>query len=267
MKYHNLLYFIMQDGVDEYNERTKCYTRRVFSEAVSLRSVDHIFSSRKIHPFISAAEAAWMLGGSTSTVWLNTQTTIWKKFEDEPGLIRTAYGHRWRFAFERDQLKEAIELLKKDPTTRQALVMSWDPRCDGLRNQGLVKNVPCPFAFSLFISEDMGRVVVYQRSCDVMAGLPYDLMTYYIIGQAIFNSVGKRFYGVDILIGDAHIYESHWKIADKTIQARQPSSLHMLGHPFTIDEIVNDREGFMSCYRKLYTNVPFEVEEKLEVAQ
>ena len=266
MRYKDLIYSIMQDGVNELNERTRCYTKRLFAQTVSLRDVDNIFCPRKIYPHISAAEAVWMLGGSKSTAWLNKQTKIWEKFEDSPGIIETAYGHRWRVAFGRDQITQAIMLLKKDPSSRQALVMSWDPRTDGLMNQGKVKNVPCPFAFNLFISEGEGRVVVYQRSCDVMAGLPYDLMTYFILGQAIFNSVDKPFYGVDIMIGDAHVYEEHWGTAEKVLKTDNPDKGHCLNHYCDVQDLVSYGDKFVGFYKDIYADVNFKLANKLEVA-
>lgn len=267
MRYKDLIYYILEGGTKDFNKRTGCYTTRLFGQSVSLNYYNDIFCPRKIYPKISAAEAVWMLRGSNSTAWLNLQTSIWKKFEDRPGIINTAYGFRWRHAFDRDQLQEAIDLLKKDPSTRQALVLAWDPRTDGLLNQGKAKNVPCPFAFSLYISEERGQIVVYQRSCDVMAGLPYDLMTYYIIGQAIFNSVGVPFYGVNILIGDAHIYEQHVETAVKITRSEDLNENHRLGHPYTVNEILQSRDTFMEHYIKLYVDINFEIENRLEVAQ
>ncbi len=265
--YMGLVSRVMADGEVEMNMRTGINTARLHGISVGLTSGDWVFSPRKMSPRVAAAEVAWMLQGTHSTEFLDKYTSIWKKFEDRPGVISTAYGTRWRYKFGRDQISEAIKLLKQDPSTRQALVMSWDPSFDGLMNQGKVKNVPCPFSFSLYVSSGKGKMVVYQRSADVIVGIPYDLMSYYMLGQAIFNSVGVKFDEVIIMIGDAHVYQNHYDIASTMIDSVVAPFPHMLDHGFTVGDIVSDPEVFVMAMTGLYIDVQFPLEEKLEAAQ
>jgi thymidylate synthase len=269
MNYINLINNILTEGQEELNLRTGQRTKRIIGAVIDLWSKDEIFSPRKLSPKIAAAEVAWMLSGETSTEWLSKHTKIWKKFEDDknPGNISSAYGYRWRHLFQRDQIQEAIGLLKKDSSTRQALVMSWDPMSDGLMNQGLKKNVPCPFAFSLYTVADKGYLVVYQRSADAVVGIPYDLMAYFMLGQAIFNSVGAQFEGVRIMIGDAHIYENHWNVASQIVDSKCPNFYHRLDHPFHVEDILQEPDLFVSAIAEQWDGVEFAISEKLEAAQ
>lgn len=208
MNYMDALRYIITQGVDEENVRTMHKTRRCFGLSVEYND-GGLFLPRYVNPGLSAAELAWMVMGVQDTTWLKKRCRIWEKFEDSPNRVHSAYGYRWRCRFKRDQLMEAVELLRKDPSSRQALVVAWDPGADGLMNQGKVKNVPCPFAFNLFISQEKVRIVVYQRSADFVAGVPYDLMTHWMLGHSVALELGRDFSGVTVLFGDAHIYHMH----------------------------------------------------------
>jgi len=265
MNYMDLVFRVLVDGIEEPNQRTGLKTRRLLNQTVELKS-NQLFSTRKILPRIAAAEVAWMLSGTRSTEWLSKHTKIWQKFEDRPGFINTAYGYRWVHEFGRNQIEEAIGLLKKDPSTRQALVISWNPGTDGLMSQGFDKNVPCPFAFNLYIVAGKGFISVYQRSADVIIGIPYDLMTYYLLGQAIFNSVGIKFGGVGIMIGDAHIYENCYQVANTMIDNIVPHFQHYLDHEWTVAEILEKPDTFVGICSGWYETVKFPVNDRLEAA-
>ena len=269
-EYLGYLKKVMFEGEEELNQRTGLKTKRLLGTIVDLTREDGIFSPRKVSAKVAAAEAAWMLMGTTETAWINRQTNIWKKFEDEgnPGTISTAYGFRLRHAFNgRDQILEAIEILKEDPSTRQCLLMNWDPRVDGLMRQGRSKNVPCPFSFQLLVTGGEGFAVVYQRSADSVIGIPYDLMYYYILAQAVFNSAGYPFYGVRIMVGDAHVYENHYELAERMLGCELPNHPHYLRHSWTVDEILERPDDFVSNFAGVYKGVEWPIVEKLEAAQ
>lgn len=267
MKYLDLVKKVMDSGEDELNARTQVRTRRCMALTVTCPMHSLVFSPRKMSVKIAAAEVAWLVSGTTSTAFLSQYTKIWEKFEEPKGVLATAYGNRWRKQFGRDQLLEAINLLKKDKSSRQCLVMSWDPRVDGLMNQGNVKNVPCPFAFSLYIVAGEGRMVVYQRSADVIVGIPYDLLSYMLLGQAIFNSVGVEFWGISIMIGDAHIYEPHWEVAKRMIKCGEPDHPLNLYHAYSVDDLLLFPHGFVDVMADKFKEVDFKIKDQLEAVQ
>lgn len=269
MRYMDLLRKVLNEGHEELNQRTGLKTTRLIGAIVDLEKDEGIFSPRKVSARVAAAEAAWMLMGDQSTAWISRHTKIWSKFEDEdlPGFISTAYGYRLRHAFGRDQIKEAIDILKKDPSTRQCLLLNWDPRVDGLMNQGKSKNVPCPFSFQLLVGAGQGFIVVYQRSADFVIGIPYDLMYYYILGQALFNSAGYPFAGVRIMIGDTHIYENHYELVVRMLGYALPRHPHYLRHDWTVEGILQAPDDFVSNFAEVYKGVDWPMTDRLEAAQ
>ena len=267
--YQGLIKKVMEEGFEELNQRTGLKTRRILGAIVDLEHGDDIFSPRKMSPKIAAAEATWMLMGDQSTEWISRHTKIWTKFEDDgrPGFISTAYGYRLRTVFGRDQIQEAVELIQKDPSSRQCLLLNWDPRVDGLMNQGKSKNVPCPFSFQLLVKAGFGHMIIFQRSADVIIGISYDLMYYYILGQALFNSAGYPFQGLRIMIADAHVYENLYHVADKISEYRPPEAKHMLQHSWDVADILRKPDDFVEEFRGKYRGVDWPVRDVLEAAQ
>lgn len=267
MEYMTGLRHVLTSGVEEYNSRTMLKTRRLFGLSIEYGIDGKVFSTRVFSPKIAAAEIAWMVSGQKSTEIVSRHTNIWKKFEDSPGTIETAYGYRWRTLFGRDQLAEGRKLLSSDPSSRQCLVLSWDPANDGLSSQGKTKNVPCPFAFSFFVLEGIGKMVVYQRSADMVVGVPYDILSYFILGRAFFNSIGNDFGGISIMIGDAHIYENFYAIAEKMCLYDNPPGTVDLMHKWNIESIVSNPDSFVNLFKNSTANIKFAINEKLEATK
>ena len=167
--------------------------------------------NRKIFPYIAAAEVAWYISGSRDVRWLQQHAKIWNKFVEADGhTIKNAYGYRWRKAFGRDQLADAVSQLRDNPTSRQILVTAWDPRTDGTLNE---KNVPCPTHFTLNRIDNKLHSALFIRSSDVFVGLPYDVLGHALLMKAISKSVGCDLGTMHVTMANAHLYEKHLAMA------------------------------------------------------
>lgn len=222
-QYLALLKTIMENGELEYNNRTGHETRRIVGAMIScdLRKEWPLLSIRRMHPKTGAAELAWMLSGKQDTKWLQQYSKIWEKFLDEEGMLRSAYGYRWRYHFKRDQMSELVELLKRDPSSRQGVVFAWDPMVDGLGNAGKSKNIPCHMGFSACVLNDRLDMCVYQRSVDTVVGLPYDVLLYGLLNSTLAHTLNVKPGVVSIAFADTHIYDSHFGIAEELIKNGQ----------------------------------------------
>lgn len=87
-----------------------------------------LFSAvRDANPFFHLAEACWMIAGRNDASFLNYFVKDFgDRFAERDGTIHGAYGHRWRHAFGIDQLDKVVEVLKKDPHSRQCVLQMWD---------------------------------------------------------------------------------------------------------------------------------------------
>ena len=109
--------------------------------------------------------------------------TMWLKDTDEY-LITEAFSHSYpeRMWCDRDKdgirfkwgnLYTAVELLKKEPNTRQCYIPMWFPEDLTAAEQG--ERVPCTFGWHFMLRGGELHCAYHMRSCDVVRHLHNDL--------------------------------------------------------------------------------------------
>lgn len=112
-------------------EQTRNGPVRAFDEPVILtyrRPEERVMFSplRDCNPVFHLMESIWMIAGRNDVAFPTLFNSSFGQFSDDGETFNAAYGHRWRHHFGRDQLVEVIELLRRDPQTRQAVIQMWD---------------------------------------------------------------------------------------------------------------------------------------------
>ena len=224
--YRDLLLELLFDGVTETNARTGVEikalagTRTLTFDLVS--QTVPIPANRRYFPRVAAAELAWQLQGTKDPSFIMQYAPkMWEKFV-EGGEIKAAYGYRWLKHFGRDQIAMAIKALTNDPSNRQVFVSAWDPMTDGLGQPG-PKNIPCPVGFTLSILGNRLNCSVFVRSSDVFVGLPYDIMCYALLVDAMALPLGVMPGKLSMSLAHAHLYKPHWEAADLCAQEKWPA--------------------------------------------
>jgi len=170
-----------------------------------------LLSLRKI-PMSFVPEIMWFLSGSDNiNPWLTKHTKIWDYFAESDGTVTSAYGKRWKMS---NQLDRAIEKLKEDPSSRHAVVITWDIYDDGVLKQ---KNVPCPYTFTLMIIR--GRLHFHNivRSNDMVLGFPMDVAGFCLLQHMIAQKLGVKVGIYTHSISNAHIYENQMEAVDEML--------------------------------------------------
>ncbi|HMO78709.1 MAG TPA: thymidylate synthase [Candidatus Paceibacterota bacterium] len=221
--YQNILNDILKKGVREFSERTGLECAVLPGIHFSIEPEKDGFpllTLRKIPIKSIIAEQIWFLSGARKPEdFLRNYTKIWDSFTNPGDVVTVAYGYRWRKHFGRDQIKSLITLLKKEPSSRQAVVVTWDPGQDGL---GAAKkaNVPCPYTFTVNIFGGKLHLHNIVRSNDMMLGFPFDVAGFcllqYILAQELGVGVGTYSHS----ISNAHIYENHFSGAKEIISRK-----------------------------------------------
>ncbi|WP_054950810.1 thymidylate synthase [Numidum massiliense] len=134
--------------------------------------------------------------------------------EDEPfaktyGDLGHVYGQQWRAwktsAGETiDQLKDVIEAIKHNPTSRRLIVTAWNP--EDIPSMALP---PCHTLFQFYVSEGKLSCQLYQRSGDVFLGVPFNIASYALLTHLIAHECGLAVGDFIHTLGDAHIYLNH----------------------------------------------------------
>lgn len=123
--------------------------------------------------------------------------------EDDLGPI---YGSQWNNfnGSGINQLKNAIEMLKTNPTDRRMVVSAWNPQ--QLSQMALP---PCHYCFQLISDGEFVDLIWTQRSADEFLGVAYDLASYAMLLTLICRQVKMTPRYLAGSFGDAHIYVNH----------------------------------------------------------
>ncbi len=202
---------IYREGETVQSERTGISTRAIPGVTYEIEPSRGfpLLTVRKMFPKFFCAETVWFIAGHKHAGFLQQFTKGWDSFLEDDGTIETAYGYRWRHHFGRDQLLDLVEHLREEPSSRQGVVMMWDPSSDGLRAPKK-KNVPCPFTWTANIIGGKLNLHMIMRSNDMVLGNPNDTADFALlqamIAQELSVAVGK----LTISISHAHIYENQF---------------------------------------------------------
>lgn len=231
--YQNLVKEIMTNGIVEFSERTGYETKAIPGLHFTIdieKDGFPLLTLRKIPIKMFVAEQIWFISGARKPeIFLRDYTKIWDMFTNPGDVVTVAYGYRWRKHFGRDQLGLLIDLLQKEPSSRQGVIVTWDPAQDGL---SLVKkkNVPCPYTFTVNIIG--GRLHLHNivRSNDVMLGCPADVAGFALLQCILSQKLGVRPGIYSHSISNAHIYGNHYGGAEEIMRRKndhQPIRLEL----------------------------------------
>ena len=124
----------------------------------------------------------------------------------------------YRYQLPVNQLQRVIEEIKSNPTSRRLVIDNWSAY--DLEHQAL----PACHAFVQFYVND-GKLscLMYQRSVDVMLGLPYNIAFYSLLTHMIAHVTGLEVGEFIHCGGDTHIYNNLMSMADEVLN-REPRS-------------------------------------------
>jgi thymidylate synthase len=194
-------------------------------------------------------ELLWMIEGSgderrlaeithgttdgIATIWTpNALAPYWKsksKFDGDLGRVYGVQWRHWRTPVEHkaetfkddfgntynrqgllhikevDQLKDLIAGLKKDPFGRRHVLTAWNP---GELDQMALP--PCHMFAQFYVSRDRKlSCQMYQRSCDMFLGVPFNIASYSLLTHLIARTCDMAVGEFVHVLGDAHIYLNH----------------------------------------------------------
>ncbi|MEK6899099.1 MAG: thymidylate synthase [Nanoarchaeota archaeon] len=126
-------------------------------------------------------------------------------FAEEHGTLGEVYGVQWRNwktpDGKIDQLERVIEQLQKSPNSRRIIMTAWNPA-----EVDKMALPPC-HSFVQFNTLD-GKLdcAMYQRSCDMFLGVPFNVASYALLTHILANEAGLKAGRFIHSLGDAHFY-------------------------------------------------------------
>jgi thymidylate synthase len=168
-----------------------------------------------------SSELLWFISGSTNINDLKAifkSNKIWDAnyqdyvkrlgLEIGDGEMGRVYGSQWRAwrttdGREIDQLQDAIDLIRDNPTSRRIIVNAWNP---GETNTDQVALPPCHTFFQFYIADSKLSLHMYQRSADMFLGVPFNIASYSLLLHMVAKITDLTPHEFVHTIGDAHIY-------------------------------------------------------------
>ena len=245
-QYLDALKYVLENGADRQS-RTGVKTRAVFGMQLRFNMEDGFpaVTTKKLPWKSVASELLWFIEGSgderrlaeilygsrdkdKNTIWTaNAKADYWKpkaKFEGDLGRIYGVQWRRWKAPDGReiDQFAEAIRLIKEQPTSRRIIVNAWNP--GELQEMALP---PCHAFFQFFVANNKLSLLMYQRSCDMFLGVPFNIASYSLLLHMVAQVTNLKPAEFIHILADAHIYHNHFEQVKEQL-SRKPFPLPRL---------------------------------------
>lgn len=237
-QYETLLEHVYKTGVDK-NDRTGVGTRSVFGYQMRFNLAEGfpLVTTKKLHIRSIVHELLWFLSGSSNIKYLHDNgVTIWDEWADENGDLGPVYGVQWRSwpaadGRKIDQITNLVEGIKKNPDSRRHLVVAWNPA-----EVDKMALPPCHCLFQFYVANGKLSCQLYQRSCDIFLGVPFNIASYSLLTHMIAQQCDLDVGDFVWTGGDCHIYKNHFEQVElqlsrtpraypKLVIGRKPASI------------------------------------------
>lgn len=210
-QYLDLLDHVLNNGYRK-DDRTGTGTLSVFGYQMrfDLEEGFPLLTTKKLHLKSIIYELLWFLRGETHTRFLTENgITIWNEWADKDGELGHIYGYQWRSwpkadGTHIDQIDRVIESIRSNPDSRRHIVSAW--------NVGELDRMalpPCHLLFQFYVAGNKLSCQMYQRSCDIFIGIPFNMASYALLTMMMAQVTGLQPGEFVHTLGDAHIYLNH----------------------------------------------------------
>lgn len=227
-QYHQALEHILEHGKPKI-DRTGIGTISIFGYQMrfDLGSGFPAVTTKKLAWKSVVSELLWFLEGSGNerrlaeilygdnlytdngykkpTIWTaNAEADYWKPRAKFDGDLGRVYGVQWRDFQGIDQLQNLIDGIKEDPSGRRHILSAWNP--SELDQMALP---PCHVLSQFDVTDGYLSCQLYQRSCDMFLGVPFNIASYSLLTHIIALECGLKVGAFIWTGGDCHIYNNH----------------------------------------------------------
>lgn len=213
----------------------KTYWKAAVSEMLAfLRGYDNAADFRALGCKV------WDQNANENTQWLSNPN---RKGEDDLGRVYGVQARNWRPsdyynedkpARPIDQLRMVYEDLRNGIDNRREIVTHWNP---GEMNKMALP--PCHLLYQFGIQDKELHLSMYQRSCDLALGVPFNIVGYSWLLAVMAQITGHKAGTFNHFLHDVHIYENHLAGA-QTMLHRNPlplPNLHMNPKIQTLEDL------------------------------
>ena len=225
-QYLDLMRHVRDNGLRR-TDRTGTGTISVFGYQMRFGLAEGfpVVTTKKLHLRSIIHELLWFLKGDTNIRYLKENgVSIWDEWADENGDLGPVYGSQWRSwpapdGQKIDQISNVIEQIRTNPDSRRLIVSAWNPA--EVDNMALP---PCHSLFQFYVSDGKLSCQLYQRSADILLGVPFNIASYALLTLMIAQVCDLQPGDFIHTFGDAHLYLNHLEQVDLQL-SREPFPL------------------------------------------
>jgi thymidylate synthase len=155
-------------------------------------------------------------------------------FAERWGDLGPVYGKQWvdwpTYRYRKDglyekgpginQVADLIESLRTNPGSRRHIIEGWN-----VAELDRMALPPCHKTYQFHVEGNRLNCVLYQRSCDVALGLPFNLWSAALLTRMVAQQVDLEPGELVWMGGDTHLYLNHAHLIEEQL-SREPQ-----GHP------------------------------------
>lgn len=227
--YLDLMQKILDEGTVK-SDRTGTGTVSLFGHQMRFNLAEGfpLVTTKKCHLRSIIHELLWFLNGDTNTAYLKENgVSIWDEWADENGDLGPVYGAQWRSwpaadGSVIDQIQKAVDDIKHNPDSRRIIVSAWN--VGELDKMALA---PCHAFFQFYVADGKLSCQLYQRSCDVFLGLPFNIASYALLTHMMAQQCDLEVGDFVWTGGDVHLYSNHMEQTSLQL-SREPRPLPTL---------------------------------------
>ena len=207
--YEQILHFLMAHGREVIPRGLK--TQESVGLAIEFIAGETVTRPR-YNPRLAWAELLQLIGGVFREDVLKA---VAPKASHDLFTPQMAYGPKVR-----DQLPHVIDALRRDPSTRRAVLYLGDGAIGPTQDQPCTESIQ--FLRRVIKGEEVLLTVVSMRSWDAVRGLPYDIVMFGGLAMAVASVLGVKAGLVRVTAGSLHIYETDQWVFDSPGHPPEP---------------------------------------------
>jgi thymidylate synthase len=210
-QYEDFMRHVFEHGVRK-TDRTGTGTVSVFGHQMrfDLRAGFPLITTKKLHMRSIIHELLWFLRGESNLRYLHeNKVTIWDEWADASGELGPVYGVQWRSwptpdGSHIDQIAQVMQQIRSNPDSRRLIVSAWN--VSDIPRMALP---PCHLLFQFYVAEGRLSCQLYQRSCDIFLGVPFNIASYALLTHMVAQQCDLEVGDFVWTGGDCHIYSNH----------------------------------------------------------
>jgi len=272
-------------GQISINSRTESTIKEIISYTISSDNpLDRILRNpaRKNNLVAQIAETVWVISGSRDLTYLSPFLPRAINYSDDQISWRAGYGRIsylevnppkdflvtrsegedfllfpkvYSRKFKVNQVKNVIDILTQDPSSRQAYIVIPIAGDNLVTNETL--DTPCTLSVQFLIRNNKLHCITNMRSNDVIFGLTginYFEWTFLqeLVASILCVEVGTYFHNA----GSLHIYERHFDVMDKILfEEESPNKFDINKHIPVNETSWKNLDSNLSAYIELFNRI------------